>query len=123
MSTTGATPAEAATLPVTGSTYQLVVKKSGKCVDVPGAARTDGTKLQQWGCTADSPWQQFTLESAGSGIYTLVGVDSGLCVDVPAGSTAGGVQVVQWTCGAGKTNQQWRLTPSGTGTYQIVNVK
>ncbi|MGQ4491445.1 RICIN domain-containing protein, partial [Streptomyces sp. SAS_281] len=87
VSTTGATPAEAATLPATGSTYQLVVKKSGKCVDVPGAARTDGIKLQQWGCTADSPWQQFTLESAGSGIYTLVGVDSGLCVDVPAGST------------------------------------
>ncbi|MFF6793591.1 RICIN domain-containing protein [Streptomyces filamentosus] len=123
VSTTGTAPAGAATLPAAGSSYQLVVKKSGKCLDVPGASRSNGAKLQQWGCTANSPWQRFTLTSAGSGVYTLVGVDSKLCIDVPAGSTAGGTQVVQWSCGAGKANQQWRLVPSGTGSYQVVNVK
>ncbi|MEU3397169.1 pectinesterase family protein [Streptomyces filamentosus] len=123
VSTTGTPPAEAATSPATGIPYQLVVKKSGKCLDVPGASRVNGAKLQQWGCTPNSPWQQFTLTSAGTGVYTLVGVDSKLCVDVPAGSTTSGVQVVQWACGAGKTNQQWRLVPSGTGSYQVVNAK
>ncbi|MGV9554457.1 RICIN domain-containing protein [Streptomyces sp. NPDC003522] len=123
VSAAGTVPAEAAALPATGVSYQLVVKKSGKCIDVPGASRADGAKLQQWGCTANSPWQQFTLRSAGAGVYTLVGVDSKLCVDVPAGSTVSGTQVVQWGCGTGKSHQQWRLTPSGTGTYQIINVK
>ncbi|WP_448318543.1 RICIN domain-containing protein [Streptomyces sp. CO7] len=115
--------AQAATLPAVDAAYQLVVTKSGKCVDVPGASTASGTKLQQWGCTDASPWQQFTLRSAGSGVYTLVAVHSGQCVDVPSGSTASGVQVQQYACGAGKTNQQWRLTASGTGTWQIINVK
>ncbi|OPG01597.1 hypothetical protein B1L11_44225 [Microbispora sp. GKU 823] len=79
--------------------------------------------LQQWGCTPGAAWQQFTLKSAGSGIYTLVNVNSGRCLDVPSGSTTSGVQIQQWGCGDGtKTNQQWRLTASGSGTYQIANV-
>jgi pectate lyase len=114
--------AQAATLPAVDAAYQLVVTKSGKCVDVPGASKASQTKLQQWGCTDNSPWQQFTLKSAGSGVYTLVGVDSGLCVDVPSRSTVSGVQVQQDECGAGRTNQQWRLVASGTNTWQIVNV-
>ncbi|NYV74133.1 pectinesterase family protein, partial [Streptomyces sp. UH6] len=118
-----AAPAGAATLPAVDTKYQLVVTRSGKCVDVPGASTASGAKLQQWGCTDNSPWQQFTLRSAGTGVYTLVGVNSGQCVDVPSGSTVSGTQVQQWGCGAGQTNQQWRLTPSGTGTYQIINVK
>ncbi|MEU6161940.1 RICIN domain-containing protein, partial [Streptomyces sp. NPDC047130] len=97
--------------------------KSGKCVDVPGASTASGTKLQQWTCTANSPWQQFTLKSAGTDLYTLVGVNSGQCIDVPSGSTTSGTQVQQWGCGTGQTNQQWRLTPSGTGTYQIINAR
>ncbi|WP_218042075.1 RICIN domain-containing protein [Streptomyces abyssomicinicus] len=114
--------AQAAELPAVDVKYQLVVTKSGKCIDVPGASRANQTKLQQWGCTDNSPWQQFTLKSAGSGVHTLVGVDSGLCVDVPSRSTVSGVQVQQYECGAGKTNQQWRLVASGTNTWQIVNV-
>ncbi|MFF5333285.1 RICIN domain-containing protein [Streptomyces sp. NPDC013181] len=115
--------AGAATAPAVDSAYQLVVAKSGKCVDVPGASRVAGVELQQWGCTADSPWQQFRLKSAGAGVYTLVSESSGQCVDVPGGSTASGVRVIQWGCGAGKTNQQWKLSPSGSGMWQIVNVK
>ncbi|MET8576907.1 pectinesterase family protein [Streptomyces sp. NPDC005012] len=115
--------ARAATLPAVNTAYQLVVTKSGKCVDVPGASTASGTKLQQWTCTANSPWQQFTLKSAGTDLYTLVGVNSGQCIDVPSGSTTSGTQVQQWGCGTGQTNQQWRLTPSGTGTYQIINAR
>ncbi|MGC4949796.1 RICIN domain-containing protein [Streptomyces sp. DT224] len=115
--------AEAAVLPAVDTAYQLVVAKSGKCVDVPGASQVSGVGLQQWSCTAGSPWQQFRLKSAGGGVYTLVSESSGQCVDVPGGSTVSGVRVVQWGCGAGKANQQWKLAPSGSGTWQIVNVK
>jgi pectate lyase len=120
---TGTGSARAATLPAVNTAYQLVVTKSGKCVDVPGASTASGTKLQQWTCTDNTPWQQFTLKSAGPDLHTLVGVNSGQCIDVPSGSTTSGTQVQQWGCGTGQTNQQWRLTPSGTGTYQIINAK
>ncbi|MGC5413158.1 RICIN domain-containing protein, partial [Streptomyces sp. DT225] len=83
---------------------------------MPGASQVSGVGLQQWSCTAGSPWQQFRLKSAGGGVYTLVSESSGQCVDVPGGSTVSGVRVVQWGCGAGKANQQWKLAPSGSGT-------
>ncbi|WP_051709180.1 RICIN domain-containing protein [Streptomyces atroolivaceus] len=112
-----ASPAGAATLPAAGQTYQLVVKKSGKCIDVPAASAANGVLLQQWGCTEGAAWQQFTLVADGSGKYRLVNRSSGKCVDVPGYSKVSGVQLQQWGC-AGQTNQQWTLTPSGTDTYQ-----
>ncbi|WP_033297875.1 pectinesterase family protein [Streptomyces atroolivaceus] len=114
-------PAGAATLPATGGVYQLVVKKSGKCIDVPGASAANGALLQQWGCTEGAAWQQFTLAADGSGRYRLVNKQSGKCVDVPDYSKVSGVQLQQWGC-AGQTNQQWTLTPSGTDTYQASRV-
>ncbi|MGW0785948.1 pectinesterase family protein [Streptomyces sp. NPDC002913] len=116
-----AAPAGAATLPSAGGVYQLAVKKSGKCVDVPGASSANGALLQQWGCTDGAAWQQFTLTADGSGKYRLVNKSSGKCVDVPAGSKVSGVQLQQWGC-ASQTNQQWTLTASGTDTFQVINV-
>ncbi|MFD5869587.1 pectinesterase family protein [Streptomyces sp. NPDC060322] len=115
------TPAGAATVPAAGGVYQLVVKKSGKCVDVPAASTANGALLQQWGCTAGAAWQQFTLTADGAGKYRLVNRQSGKCVDVPDHSKVSGTQLQQWGC-AGQANQQWTLTPSGTDSYQIVNV-
>ena len=114
-------PSQAATLPATGGTYQLAVTRSGQCLDVPGASASNGTLLQQWGCTADAIWQQFKLTAVGSN-YQLVNVSSGKCVDVPDWSTASGVQLQQYTCVSSQSNQQWKLVASGTGTFQIVNV-
>jgi pectate lyase len=114
-----ATPAQAA--PGTGVAYQLKVSKSGMCLDVPGASTANGALLQQWGCTANSAWQQFTLVASGSN-YLIKNVNSGKCVDVPDWSTASGVQVQQYTCAGSQTNQQWRLAASGPGTYQVINV-
>ncbi|GAA1564343.1 hypothetical protein GCM10009827_102420 [Dactylosporangium maewongense] len=116
-----APPSDAATLPPTGGTYQLAVRKSGMCVDVPSASTANGALLQQWGCTSGAAWQQFRLTAAGSD-YQLVNVSSGKCVDVPGWSTASGVQLQQYTCVASQANQQWRLVASGTGTFQIINV-
>ncbi|MFD7819152.1 pectinesterase family protein [Streptomyces sp. NPDC059785] len=117
-----AAPPAAAAAPATGIAYQLVVSKSKMCIDVPGAATADGTLLQQWGCTANSNWQQFTLADAGSGRYRIKNVNSGKCVGVPGSSTTSGTQLEQRTCSDSSTAQQWTLAASGTGTYQIVNV-
>ncbi|MFJ3699704.1 MULTISPECIES: pectinesterase family protein [unclassified Streptomyces] len=114
-------PAGAVALPSVGGVYQLAVKKSGKCVDVPGASAANGALLQQWGCTEGAAWQQFTLAADGAGKYRLVNRSSGKCVDVPDYSKVSGVQLQQWGC-AGQTNQQWTLAASGTDTFQVVNV-
>ncbi|MET8153822.1 pectinesterase family protein [Actinoplanes sp. NPDC049668] len=117
----GVTTSPAQAAPAAGVAYQLKVTKSGMCLDVPGASTGNGALLQQWGCTANSAWQQFTLVANGSN-YLLRNVNSGKCVDVPGWSTASGVQLQQYTCVGSQANQQWSLTASGSGTYQIVNV-
>ncbi|MEU4419375.1 pectinesterase family protein [Actinoplanes sp. NPDC024001] len=114
-------PSSAATAPTAGNTYQLVVKKSGKCIDVPAASKDNGALLQQWGCTANATWQQFKLVASG-GNFLLQNVNSGKCVDVPSGSKTSGQQLQQWGCAGSQTNQQWRLAASGTDTFQIINV-
>ncbi|WP_158839634.1 RICIN domain-containing protein [Saccharothrix deserti] len=112
------TSANAAT-PVSGTTYQVSVTKSGKCLDMAAGSTVNGGLVQQWGCSGDK-WQQFTLNSSGSGVFTLVNVNSGKCLDIPNGTTQSGVQLQQWSC-SGASNQQWRLTASGSGTYQVIN--
>jgi pectate lyase len=114
-------PQPALAAPATGVTYQLKVTKSGMCLDVPGASTANGALLQQWGCTAGSAWQQFTLVASGSN-YLIKNVNSGKCVDVPDWSTVSGVRVQQYTCVGSQSNQQWRLAASGSGTYQVINV-
>ncbi|KUL29701.1 pectinesterase family protein [Actinoplanes awajinensis] len=111
----------ASAVPSTGVAYQLKVTKSGMCLDVPGASTANAALLQQWGCTAGSTWQQFTLVASGSN-YLIKNVNSGKCVDVPGFSTVSGVQVQQYTCVGSQTNQQWKLTASGSGTYQVINI-
>ncbi|SDT68742.1 pectinesterase family protein [Actinoplanes derwentensis] len=114
-------PSDAAVAPTTGTTYQLIVKKSGKCVDVPSASKDNSALLQQWGCTAGSAWQQFKLVASGSN-FLIQNVNSGKCVDVPSASKTSGQQLQQYTCVGSQTNQQWRLAASGTDTFQIINV-
>jgi pectate lyase len=114
-------PSSAATVPTAGSTYQLIVKKSGKCIDVPSASTANSALLQQWGCTANSRWQQFKLVASGSD-FLIQNVNSGKCIDVPSASTASGQRLQQYTCVGSQTNQQWRLAASGTDTFQIINV-
>jgi pectin methylesterase-like acyl-CoA thioesterase len=114
-------PSSAAAAPTTGVTYQLIVKKSGKCIDVPAASKDNGALLQQWGCTANSAWQQFTLVASGSN-FLVKNVNSGKCIDVPDASKTSGQRLQQWGCVGSQTNQQWKLTASGTDTFQIVNV-
>jgi pectate lyase len=113
-------PSQAAAIPAAG-TYTLTAATSGKCIDVPAASTADGALLQQWGCTANSNWQQFRLSPVGTN-YQLVNVNSGKCIDVPDWSTTSGTQLQQYTCVSSQNNQLWKLAASGTGTFQIINV-
>ncbi|WP_441248559.1 RICIN domain-containing protein [Kitasatospora sp. McL0602] len=106
--------------PAVGS---LVNANSSMCLDVSGAATTDGAQVVQWTCGSGRPNQQWQLVPVATDTYQLVSANSGKCLDVTGASTSTGAQVVQWTCGSGKANQQWRMTPvPGSSAHQWVSV-
>ncbi|SCG40677.1 glycosyl hydrolase family 95 catalytic domain-containing protein [Micromonospora zamorensis] len=70
---------------------------SGRCVDVPGAATTDGTALILWDCTAAT--NQIWTRQADNTIR-----NRGKCL-APASTTAGAAATIT-TCGTA-TNQRW----------------
>ncbi|MFC5060571.1 pectinesterase family protein [Saccharothrix xinjiangensis] len=120
MTTLTSPPATAAT-PAAGSTYQVSVRNSGKCLDVVNGAPEDGVPVHQWDCW-NGAMQQWVLRGSGSGTFALVNVATGKCLDIAYGTTELFVQAQQWDCWDG-VMQQWRLTASGSGTYRLVNAQ
>ncbi|MBO3739779.1 RICIN domain-containing protein [Actinoplanes sp. NEAU-H7] len=59
-------PSNAVAAPAPGNTYTLAVKKSGMCVDVPGASTASGASIIQETCTANSNKQFAVTPVTGS---------------------------------------------------------
>jgi hypothetical protein len=95
----------------------IKVVNDGLCLDVSDASKLDGAAVIQWTCSSRAN-QEWTLKSAGTGIYNLVSVNSGKCMDVYAASTLRGAAVDQWTCN-GHTSQQWQAVYKGSGQYEL----
>jgi hypothetical protein len=93
----------------TGSGRQIIGTQSGRCVDVPNAATTNGTQLQLWDCTGQ-PNQSWTNTSS-----RQLMVLGGKCLDAFNHGSSNGTAVVSWDCN-GQTNQQWNLNANGTIT-------
>ncbi|MFE8925325.1 endo-1,4-beta-xylanase [Streptomyces rochei] len=78
---------------------------SGRCLDVPNAATTDGTQIQLWDCHTNSN-QQWTYTNAGE-----LRVYGDKCLD--AAGTGNGAKVQIYSCWGGD-NQKWRLNSDGS---------
>ncbi|MGY1999979.1 endo-1,4-beta-xylanase [Streptomyces rochei] len=78
---------------------------SGRCLDVPNAATTDGTQIQLWDCHTNSN-QQWTYTDAGE-----LRVYGDKCLD--AAGTGNGAKVQIYSCWGGD-NQKWRLDSDGS---------
>ncbi|MFE1117722.1 endo-1,4-beta-xylanase [Streptomyces rochei] len=78
---------------------------SGRCLDVPNAASTDGTQIQLWDCHTNSN-QQWTYTDAGE-----LRVYGDKCLD--AAGTGNGAKVQIYSCWGGD-NQKWRLNSDGS---------
>ncbi|TLP52172.1 RICIN domain-containing protein [Microbispora triticiradicis] len=101
--------------PVSGATYRIVNRNSGKPLGVAGGSSADGAKaVQQSGSGA------WTVTSGQGGAYTLRYVPTGKVLDVNGSSTTQGLQLQQWTANGG-TNQLWYLRSTGDGYYTIVS--
>ncbi|MFD0591791.1 ricin-type beta-trefoil lectin domain protein [Catellatospora coxensis] len=72
----------------------------GKCVDVSGASRADGTPVVIYTCNGTAA-QTWTMRADGT-VRAL-----GKCLDVQDSGTWDGTSVQLWSCGSGLANQRW----------------
>ncbi|MFG1672936.1 RICIN domain-containing protein [Micromonospora sp. NPDC049282] len=93
----------------TPSGGQLVGGQSGRCVEVPNSATTNGTQVQLWDCSSGTN-QRWTSTSGKQ--LTVYG---NKCLDASGGGTANGTAVIIWDCHGG-LNQQWNINTNGTVT-------
>jgi hypothetical protein len=88
---------------------ELVGGQSGRCVDVPDAATTNGTQTQLYDCAGGSS-QRWTYTSS-----KQLQVYGNKCLDANGQGTANGTAAIIWDCN-GQANQQWNLNTNGTIT-------
>ncbi|RFP66829.1 T9SS C-terminal target domain-containing protein [Hymenobacter lapidiphilus] len=113
--------ADAPTGPVAAGVYQLVVRHSGKALDVPGGTSAEGALLQQYTINTSSG-QAWNLQFVANNTYTLVSQASGKALTVPGSTTTAGTQLQQQTLMSGALNQQWRLEAASDGYFLLLNV-
>jgi hypothetical protein len=103
--------------PVSGSTYKLVARHSGKALDAYGNQTANGTQIIQWTYGGGSN-QKWILNDRGSSQWSIIGVQSGRCVEVSNWGTANGTKVQLWDY-VGGTNQKYILTATDSGYYRL----
>jgi hypothetical protein len=83
---------------------------SGKCLDVTGAAQTNGTATEIWSCNGGTN-QTWTQTSS----HQLTVYGGTKCLDAFNNQTTPGTKVDIWDCNGG-ANQQWNVNSNGTIT-------
>ncbi|MBT3152558.1 endo-1,4-beta-xylanase [Streptomyces sp. CHD11] len=78
---------------------------SGRCLDVPSAATTDGTQLQLWDCHSGTNQQWASTDAGELRVY------GDKCLD--AAGTGNGAKVQIYSCWGGD-NQKWRVNSDGS---------
>lgn len=104
---------------VSGGTYKLINRESGKALDVYNSSTADGADVIQWS-TGSGNNQKWVITNMGNG-YRLINVNSKKALDVYNTSTENGADVIQWTDN-GQKNQLWNIVDLGNGYYNLVNV-
>ncbi|MFF9473578.1 non-reducing end alpha-L-arabinofuranosidase family hydrolase [Streptomyces roseolus] len=100
----GTTPAEPA-----AGTGEIKGVASGRCLDVPGSATADGTRVRLWDCGGQAN-QRWTRTAA-----KQLKVHGEKCLDAKGRGTGNGTPVIVWECNGG-ANQQWDVHADGTIT-------
>ncbi len=105
---------------VSGATYYITARHSGKALDVANVSTADGANVHQWSYVGGNN-QKWVVTSLGSGYYSIINVNSGKSLDVTGGpgATGDGVNIQQWSY-VGGTNQQWQIIDVGGGYYRIM---
>ncbi|MFF9088818.1 RICIN domain-containing protein [Streptomyces sp. NPDC014991] len=85
----------------------------GKCLDVQGGGKTNGTPVQIYTCNGGSA-QKWQLWGAYDGGYTLWNANAQKCLEVLNGNSADGTKIQIRDCGSA-TAQQWKFGVRSAG--------
>ncbi len=99
---------------------RLVVKHSGKCLTVKGAATIAGALLEQLTCTASAN-QEWYFTPFSDGSYSIRPASSALVVDAVGIPNVQGEAIYLWTPYPA-VNERFKLLPTGTGYYHVVSM-
>lgn len=104
---------------LSGISYTITNKNSGKLLDISGGKTDDGTNIQQWSANGRSnqQWRIIALEGGWCRIVSLS--DEGKCLALETASGENGVNVELQTY-TGADNQIWKIVESGN-YYGIVS--
>ncbi|MEV7130130.1 ricin-type beta-trefoil lectin domain protein [Streptomyces sp. NPDC093260] len=86
---------------------------AGKCLDVQGAGKTNGTPVQVYTCNSGAA-QKWQLWATYDGGRTLRNPNSGKCLEVLNGSSADGAKAQIGDCGSTRA-QQWKFDVRSAG--------
>ncbi|WP_180687231.1 family 43 glycosylhydrolase [Streptomyces gossypiisoli] len=101
------------------TTYTVVNRNSGKCLDAAGGSSADGANVQQYACHGGSN-QRWRLENLGDDTHRLVNVATGKVIDTADCSAADGADLRQWSW-LNNTCQRFRFLATDSGYVRIVN--
>ncbi|RKP54439.1 hypothetical protein D7Z26_13905 [Cohnella endophytica] len=104
---------------VSGNTYKIVNRNSGKALGVQGQSTADGAAIQQF-TYGGGNYQKWIFTQAAGGYWKIKNVNSGKYMDINGASTADGAANIQWP-DTGGDNQLWQLIDAGNGYYKIKN--
>ncbi len=90
-----------------GGSGTIVGVQSGRCIDVPNASQTNGTRVQLYDCHGQTN-QSWTYTSS-----KQLRVYGSKCLDANGAATANGTAIIIWDCNNG-SNQQWNVNSNGT---------
>ena len=104
---------------VSGATYKILAKCSGKALDNDNWQTAPGTNIHQWGYGDNQANQQWILRQNSDGTWKILNVYSELALDAANWGTTDGTNVIQWT-DLNNRNQDWYITKEGS-YYKIIN--
>jgi DNA-binding beta-propeller fold protein YncE len=99
--------------------YRILVRHSGKALNVTGNSTADGADVVQWPAPSAQTNDQWELVDVGSGYHRITARHSGKALNVTGAGTADGANVIQWTYNSAHTHSQWQLTDAGSGYYRV----
>lgn len=96
--------------------YEIVMKHSGLCLEVPSSSNDNGKAIVQAACTGAAN-QRFTLHRRGDHVF-IKAQHSGSCLDVRGAEMGDSATVQQWSC-VDVANQTWGLQSKGDTAYRL----
>lgn len=106
---------------VSGGTYRITPRHSGKSLDIANCGTANGSNVQQWSWL-NNTCQQFVMTDVGSGNWRITPSNAtGASLDLTncSGSNSANIQIWSWL---NNNCQKWQLVDRGSGYYNIKNV-